>query len=589
MEWQMSSPARSFTLSSGADDSPISQPVSLNARRYDIGGPYRFILTCVFFLMLWVLLFCLGQWRQPLVHPYFDQVGIRDAGTLFSFYASGTDPLKTLIGRAILHIEGPLQFLLLNAYCYTVGRFLPLNPATLQLPNTVFAFLAAVLAYLLGTKLVSRRLGFCGALAFAFNPWLGETMRQPWYFNTLSCLLHFWIFYCFVSLSEDVKSRFYRIAAPAGLAAYLFTGIDWPSFLFSLALFLATCGRLRILLRNPYNLLVAASAIVQVGWPVALVVTGRGRYLNGTMLLYPFLRYEDLAWTWDFWSRIWGEVISGWGPQFVLAASSIVLYAVRWRGLLFPDRIRRAFFDSMCVWLVGAGYALFRSCTSATYLYVAAVPTAMLAGLVLVRLRNIYLLSAAIVMVVCQVCITSDQFVTDKEAGRRVLAAAAFLIEQRPDLLSETKTAFLPRNVAADVGQYARGKNMRVVMPQEFPVERRKLAIGSDEKTLLEFVDAYSKTGRISADWLILDTELFSKDLRAAGFYARLRDDPTVRWIARFMDPGGELFLGVVDEGGGSPLHFAPHMDTWRLSDKYEAKYDRIDFLKHNVRHVDHY
>jgi hypothetical protein len=585
----MSSTSRSFAPSTGAEDPPIVPAVSLNAQIHDMDRRRQFILTCTFFLGLWVLLFFLGHWRQPLVHPYFDQVGIRDAGTLFSYYTSGPEPLKTLIGQAMLHIEGPLQFGLLNAYCYTVGRILPLNPATLQFPNTVFAFLAAVLAYLLGTKLASRRLGFCCALAFAFNPWLGETLRQPWYFNTLSCLLHFWVFYCFVGLGEDVKSRFYRIAAPAGLAVYLFTGIDWPSFLFSLGLFLATCGRLRAMLRNPYNLLVLASAAVQVAWPVALVATGRGRYLNGTMLLYPFLRYEDLAWTWDFWSRIWAEVLSGWGPQFVLAAAGIVLYAVRWRGRLFQDRIRRAFFDSVCVWFLGAGYALFRSCTSATYLYVAAVPTALLAGLVLARLRKIHVVFAGIVMVVCQVYITSHQFVTDKDDGRRVLAAAAFLIEQRPDLLSEAKTVFLPRNVAADVGQYARGKNRRIVMPQEFPVERRKSAIGSDEKTLLEFVDRYNESGRILADWVILDTELFSKDLSAASFYARLRDNPSVRWIARFKDPGGELFIGVVDQGRGSPVSSAPLMDTLRLSDKYEAKYDRIDFLKHNVQYVDHY
>ncbi|MGB6066473.1 MAG: hypothetical protein WBG50_16850 [Desulfomonilaceae bacterium] len=589
MKLESSIAARKSAVPAGAYDPPMVPAVPLNVLSSDTNSRQRLAFTCAFFFGLWWLLFFLGHWAEPVVHPYFDQVGIRDAGTLFSYYASRPEPLKTLIGRAMLHIEGPIQFMLLNAYCYTIGNLLPLNPSTLQFPNTVLAFLATVFAYLLGTKLVSRRLGYCCALAFAFSPWLGETMRQPWAFNTLSCLLHFSIFYCFVSLCENTESPFYRVAAPALLAVYLFTGMDWPSFLFALVLFLATCGRLRLILRNPYNLLVAASVIVQVAWPMALALTGRGRWLNGTMLLYPFLRYGDLATNPDFWSRIWKSVITGWGPQLIFAISGLGLYVVRWRGELFPDRMRRALFDSLCVWFVGAGYALFRSSSSETYLYVAAMPTALLAGLVLVRLRNLYVIAAAVVMIACQVYITSGQFVTNRDDGRRVLAAATYLIEQRPDLLSADKTAFLPRNVAADVGQYARGRNRRIVMPREFPVDRRKYSIGSDEKTLLEFVDAYNEHRRIRADWLVLDTALFAKDVRSANFYASLRDDPSIRWIARFKDPGGELFIGAVDQRRGSPLGSAPIMDTRRLSEKYEAKYDRIGFLKHNVQYVDHY
>ncbi len=589
MELESSTAATKSALPAGAYNPPMVPAVSLNSQASDTNPRQSIIFTCAFFFAVWWLLFFLGHWAEPVVHPYFDQVGIRDAGTLFSYYASRPEPFKTLIGRAMLHIEGPLQFLLLNAYCYAIGNLLPLNPSTLQFPNTVFAFLATVFAFLLGTKLVSRRLGYCCALAYACNPWLGETMRQPWVFNTLSCLLHFSIFYCFVRLCENTESRFYRIAAPAALAAYLFTGMDWPSFLFALVLFLATCGRLRLMLRNPYNLLIAAAAIVQIAWPLALALTGRGRWLNGTMLLYPFMRYGDLTTNPDFWSRIWESVIKGWGPQLAFATAGLVLYVVGRRGELSRDRMRRAFFDSMCVWFVGAGYALFRSSSSETYLYVAAMPTALLAGLILVRLRNLYVVAAAVVMIACQVYISSDQFVTNGDAGRRVLAAATYLIEQRPDLLSADKTAFLPRNVAADVGQYARGKNRRIVMPREFPVDRRKYSIASDEQTLLKFVDTYNERRRIRADWLVLDTALFAKDVRSAGFYASLRDDPNIRWIARFRDPGGELFIGEVDRGGGSPVGSAPLMDTRRLSEKYEANYDRISFLKHNVQYVDHY
>jgi len=553
-------------------------------------GPLHSLRPILFFLILAGLLFYLGHWGQPLAHPYFDQVGIRDAGTLFSHYASTPEPLKTLVGRTMLHIEGPLQFVLINAYAYAIGDMVPLNPGIVQIPNTVFALLAAIVAYLLGARLVSPRLGYCCALAFALGPWLGEALRQPWYFNTLSCFLHFSIFYCFLRIHDDPQDRLFRFLAPAILSAYLLTGMDWPSFLFSLGLFLVTCGRLRAIARNPYNLLVLITVLVQISWPVALYVTGRERLLSGTILLYPFLRYGDLAANPDVWSRIWLNVILPWGPQLLFAVGGLALYGIRMRSELSSRQGHRALFDSMCIWFVGAGYALFRSSTSATYLYVAAVPAALLAGLALARLRVRWVVCLGLIMAICQVWLTVGQHFRDENDGRRVLAAAAFLIQHRPDLLAETKTSFLPRNGASNVGQYARGKNRRIVMPQEFPVELQKHAIGSDETTLREFVDAYQAHGRILADWVILDSELFSPELRAAGFYARLRDDPAISWIARFRDRGGELYIGEVREGRqGVPLAKAPLMDTWALSDLYEAMYDRIGFLKNNVQYIDHY
>lgn len=543
-----------------------------------------------FFLGLAGLLFFLGHYGQPLAHPYFDQIGIRDAGTLFSTYAASPEPFKNLVGRTMLHIEGPLQFLLINAYAYAIGNVLPLNPGIVQIPNTILALLAAFVAYLLGCRLGSQRLGYCCALTFALGPWLGETLRQPWYFNTLSCFLHFSILYCFLKLCDDGDSRRFRFLAPACLAAYLFTGMDWPSFLFTLGLFLVTSGYFKRILRNPCNLLVLGAVIVQVAWPVALYLTGRERVLPGTILLYPFLRYGDLAGNPDVWSRIWVNVIVPWGPQLLFAIAGLVAYAIYWRREVSSRSQDRALLDSVCVWFLGAAYALFRSSTSGTYLYVAAAPAALLGGIALCRWKPRWIACAAVLMAVCQVWLTVGQHFTDEDEGRRVLAAATFLIEQRPDLLAKDKTALLPRNKASNVGQYARGKNRRIIMPQEFPVELRKHAIGSDEKTLKQFVDEFNSQGRIHADWLVLDSELFSPDLQAAGFYTRLKDDPAVAWIARFRDASGELFVGEVREKGrGLPAAKAPLLDTRSLSDKYEAKYDRIDFLKQNVQYVDHY
>ncbi len=120
-------------------------------------------------------------------------------------------------------------------------------------------------------------------------------------------------------------------------------------------------------------------------------------------------------------------------------------------------------------------------------------------------------------------------------------------------------------------------------------MERHKHAIGSDETVLLAFVDAYERDGLILADWVVLDSELFSGDLQASGFYGRLAKDSTIRWIACFQDSGGEMFIGEITSGRGSPLEEAPKLDTETLSQLYRERYDRISHLKKNVEYVDHY
>ncbi len=555
------------------------------------GGSRGTISLYLFFASLFCLLVFLGLAGQPTVHPYFDQVGTREVGTLFHHYTSGPGPVQNLVGRALIHVEGALQFAVLNVYSYAVGNLVPLTPRTMQFPNTIFAFLAAIVAFLFGRRLISERYAYCCALVFALGPWLGETLRQPWYFNTMSCLLHFSIFLSFVGMMRDPNARLFRIAGPVCVAAYLLTALDWPSFLFSLGLYFLLSGRLKQIVLNPYNLVPLFVGLGQLVWPLLLYLTDRTRHLHETMLLYPFVRYGDLAQNPDFWQRIVDQVLIGWGLQLVLAIAGLVLYVAHARKHLFTDRVERALFDSMCVWLIGAGYGLFNSSTSITYVYVAAMPTTLLGALILMRMRTLPLVMTAAVMAVLQIWITADrnQMFTGKD-DLRVLAAATYLIEQRPDLLQAGKTAFLPRNVASNVGQYARGRNKRIVMPQEFPVERSKHAIGSPEPVLLAFVDTYEKEGKIAADWIVLDSELFSPDLQAAPFYRRLRDDPSVRWIARFKEKGGrELIVGEVTKGKGPPEMNAPLLDTQALARAYEAKYDRISFLKKNVGYVDHY
>ena len=214
--------------------------------------------TIAFFLLIFGLLFFLGRAGLPLAHEWLDPVAMRDTGTMFPYLASRPDALRSLVLATLQHVEGPLQYIFINLYCLAVGDVFPLNPSTMQFPNTIFAFLASLFAFLICKKLFSLRMAFYCAAAFALFPWLAITIRVPWYFNTASCLLHFSTFYFFACFMKQPGSLFYKIAAPASLTLYLLTGLDWPTYIFCLLVFFFLSGSFRVVLRNPYNAIPAA-------------------------------------------------------------------------------------------------------------------------------------------------------------------------------------------------------------------------------------------------------------------------------------------------------------------------------------------
>ena len=205
----------------------------------------------IFFALILGLVFCIGRTRLPLAHEWLDPVAIRDSGTVFSYLASQPSPIRALVLGTLQHVEGPLQYILINLYSLTVGDVFPLNPRTMQFPNTIFAFLASLFAFLICKKLFSVRMAFYCAAAFALFPWLAVTIRVPWYLNTVSCLLHFSTFYFFACFINEPNSLFYKIAAPISLTLYILTGLDWPTYIFCLLVFLLLSGRFWAVLRNP--------------------------------------------------------------------------------------------------------------------------------------------------------------------------------------------------------------------------------------------------------------------------------------------------------------------------------------------------
>jgi len=294
--------------------------------------------------------------------------------------------------------------------------------------------------------------------------------------------------------------------------------------------------------------------------------------------------------------RLWAHTLLPWGPQLLLAFGGLVAYALHYRKQFATERVGRSLLDSMSIWLVLGTPPLMMSSGSPQYLYVLAMPTAILAAFALSTIRVSYGLAIIVIMALAQFYfITDGNFRFKADEKRRILAAACFLIEQRPDLLAPGKTPFVlgadPQgkgSAAAAVTSYMRGRSKSLVMPYEFPVTRFSGAL--DPTPFDAFVSAYKNEGKILADWVILSSEALSDNNPARDFFRRLLNDPNVRWIARFREENGvEIYIGEVVEGAGSSAREAPLMDVKSLSDRYEAKYDRLSFLKNNMEYVCRY
>jgi hypothetical protein len=434
-------------------------------------------------------------------------------------------------------------------------------------------------------------------------PWLAITIRYPWIFVTLSCLLEQSTLYCYLRLVRDPASPRWPRLGPLSLALYLCTGLDWPSFLCVLLLFLILSGNLGAAVRNRWNLVPGSVVVTYVTWTVALFVYGRywnpahGHLFRQTILLYPFSKVTPDA-VFPSAERLWQFADLTFGPILTLAPLGLLvawLPRVAGPGLRIPaDRTGRAYLAALTLWAVFFSVPLFKTASSITYAYVVAVPVAVLAGPFLARIPTVVALGILLVLAFWQVRTLERWLAFSPNADEQsVLAAALFLNEQRPDLLAPGKVAFLPGKVAANVGQYARGRNERVVMPRDFPQKRRLTAVGSPEPLLQDFVTAYEQRGEIRANWLVLPDEALSPDPglspATVAFYRRLLEDPQIGWVAVFRDAKGRsLRLGEVKLGGPAAAS-APVLSTEALAREFTERYDRISFLKRNIRYVLHY
>ena len=142
-----------------------------------------------------LVLLCVALIGQPSTHYFFDAVGIRDAGTVLYGLdlAAGSwlDGIKEAVYRSLAHIEGPLQFLLLNLYYAIAGNFVPLSPTTAALPNVAFALIAFFCTLRLSKDLFGRGEGIAIGLLFVSQPWVFQVSRMPWFFNIMTSAMEF--------------------------------------------------------------------------------------------------------------------------------------------------------------------------------------------------------------------------------------------------------------------------------------------------------------------------------------------------------------------------------------------------------------
>jgi hypothetical protein len=65
--------------------------------------------------------------------------------------------------------------------------------------------------------------------------------------------------------------------------------------------------------------------------------------------------------------------------------------------------------------------------------------------------------------------------------------------------------------------------------------------------------------------------------------------DPQIDWIACFQDAENrKLWIGEI-KPGGTPINEAKVYEVEPLADLYQEKYNRISFLKRNVRYLLHW
>ena len=555
------------------------------------------------FILIAITLAILGQYHQRAAHFYFDGIAIRDTGTMFQtliskkmmsnlFSLNVTNPLYPILN----HVEGPLQFFVLNFYENTIGYFLPLTPSVMQFPNTIFIFLTSVILFFIGCKLDQPKTGYISTLCFILSPWVVVCQRLPWYFNTLEVLLQTSTIYYYYRYLDDNSPGSSKVMAPISLALYMTTGLDWPIFFTFLAIFFGLAGpeHWKRLLRNKYNVFPMIMVVYHCMVPLVLYYSAGWTYAQNTMLFYPFVKGSQGSFLPGL-NPLLSNSLGGIGLQVFSAIAFLIAFIVNIRRRQSSQDVKMALLVAVCVWFCISALAVFKTSATIEYVYVMSVPTAILSGLFLARFGRYALLTCILSMVAFWMFVFetrpySSTFIEHNNDDRHVLAAAAFIIENYPEFLKPRETVFVPRNRPTCVAQYLRGGEQLVIMPPNFPSEMRIHSVASPMEVLRPFVKSYNDNDKILANWLILDSDLFSDSNPSREFFVRMKNDKHICWLGRFSQGSGNaLYIGRVCEYGNVSIESSPEIDADKYAELYLRKYDKIPHLKRNLAAIGHY
>ncbi len=559
--------------------------------------------TILIFSILFVYLAFVGLTHQPAVHYFYDASVTRNTGLYLSYIPFTWRGIKDFIVALLQHVDGPLYYLVLNIYSYIIyitGDLLPINPATSQFPNTILFIACAFLSYLIGEKLHSRKLGLLAAAVFTTMPWIGVVVRSNVYLQSLSVFAELLsvYFYTLFFLGEGKKRN--KILAPLALALFFTTGLDWPTFIMFLVIYAFLGGKLKTFVFNVYNLFPITIVSLHTWWFFHAHAQGGTVYYHNVLFkpfrkvlgLVPSSRAVDLSAFLSFDNLT--KLATSYGLTVIVAfigvkvATSYLRPALAsWRsGWADQDDDRQRLWRSLmiagAVWFLIAMFFIVLSLKgNHFYAYVVTIPLVFLVVAVIERIPRSWL-AAFFVTAICfqgyaTVYTWNVMFVRGLD-DRRVLAASAYILEHRPDLLEKSKTAFLPRRRPANVGQYAGGVYRRILMPAPFPVFRKVEGnFPLITKELLGFVEDYENEGRIGADWLVLTPEVLTKVGKV--FYTQVFEDEQIYWVANLRDAvGREIWIGEITNKRRL-LSEAPVIDAELLADIYTEKYDRVGYL----------
>ena len=588
-------------------------------------GRRGWLALVVGFVLLLFYFRLVNSFGLTTVHVDTADLGFRDEAMFLSYSNFGDSTgvqdifhkLRLLFDYAMVTIHGPLQFLSFNIYVALIGNAFPLNPTTFVYLRAIIAALCGVYAYLFGKQADSPKFGYILAATCIFSPWFGIAVRFSAIYSLLIVLLHWATLYYYTNFIRNPRAFSSRFMAPLALALYLMTGLDWPFFIPLLMFYLSLNRRLRMALYNRYNVFPMIIFLSQLAFAVRLYFTGEYGFDRWKVLpiTYPFMKILLKFGNVNIPGTIW-EILSyllrsygiGWFLALLLAGTCIYK-ALRSRRLRSPDWRVNFLLCNAC-WVVILSYPFVKSSTDhLTYAFAMAVPIAYLTAVIMTKSKSAFVIGACLMlMVVWQWSVFLNRFPktlytfsqNDYKTfadDRRVLAAAVFLIERRPDLLAPGKVALLPRVTVAYPGNpgfvndYARGGYTRIRpwllepfnngMPEQifYFVKPAGWKFGEDE---LSYVD-----------WVLLSDELISEkfvaDQIVRDYYSKVFKHRSISWLGCFRDVAGRAFyLGEMKKTERLERHTAfedqPVYQVEEFARVYEEKqYDYLDYLKQDL------